>query len=155
MLKKSIDYGAGLVTLFRVGLFYLQLTLRQLIQRDVESRFIVRSQLGPCIQSGSSPSAVLQVVKKSTHLSKDCYPQLIWNPLCSEIQPPKQLDYRCMPLHPAMMFDVTTNKDNHAALCINASLNNLNLKKNEILKVQHSKCLSFCDYQFQDLLILI
>ena len=40
-----------LVTLFRVGFFYLQLTLRQLIQPDLESRFIVRFQLGPSIQS--------------------------------------------------------------------------------------------------------
>ena len=90
-----------LVTLFRVGfLFQLQLTLRQLIQPDLESRFVVSSQLGPSIQSGSSPSAGLQMVTQSTHLSKDCYPQLVSNPHHSEIRPPKQLNYRRMPLHP-------------------------------------------------------
>ena len=36
--------------------------LRQLIQPDLESQFIVRSQLGPSIQSGSSPSAGLQMI---------------------------------------------------------------------------------------------
>ena len=80
--------------------FYPQLTLRQLIQLNLESRFIVRSQLGLSIQPGSSPSAGLQVVTQSTHLLKDCYPQLVLNPHRSEIRPPKQLDYRCMPLHP-------------------------------------------------------
>ena len=39
------------------------------------------------------------MVTQSTHLSKDCYPQLVLNPQRSEIQPTKQLDYRCMPLH--------------------------------------------------------
>ena len=82
-------------------IFYLQLTLRQLIQPDLESWFIVRSQLGPIVQSGSFPSAGLQVVTQSTHLSKDCYPQLVSNPHRSEIRPPKQL--QCMPLHPAYL----------------------------------------------------
>ena len=67
----------------------------------MESRFIVRSQLGPSIWSGSSSSAGLQVVTQSTHLSKDCYPQQVLNQHHSEIWPPKQLDYRCLPLHPA------------------------------------------------------
>ena len=60
-----------LVTLFTV-FFYWQLTSWQLIQPDLESRFIVRSQLDPSIQSSSSPSAGLQVVIQSTHLLKDC-----------------------------------------------------------------------------------
>ena len=76
--------------------FYPQLTIRQLIQPDLESRFIDRSQLGPSIQSGSSPGARLQVVTQSTDLSKDCYLPLVSNPHRSEIRPPKQLDYRCM-----------------------------------------------------------
>ena len=63
-----------------IWVFYPYLTLRQLIQPELESRFIVRPQLGPNVQSGSSPSAVLQVVTQSTHLSKDCYPQLASNP---------------------------------------------------------------------------
>ena len=80
------------------GFFYLLLTLRQLIQPDLGSRFIARSQLGPSIQSGSSPNAGLQVVTQSTHLSKDCYLQLVSNLYRSEIRSPKQLDYRCMPV---------------------------------------------------------
>ena len=63
-----------LVTLFRVRSFHLQLTLRQLIQPDMKSRFIVRSHLGPSIYSGSSPGYGLQVVTQSTHLSKEFYP---------------------------------------------------------------------------------
>ena len=91
-----------LVTLYRVGFFLSVATLRQLIQPELESRFIVRSQLGPSIQSGSSPSAGLQVVTQSTQLSRDCYPQLVLNPHHSEIRLPMQLDYRCMPLHAAL-----------------------------------------------------
>ena len=45
------------VTLFRVEFFKPQLTLRQLIYSDVESWLIVRFQLGPSIQPGSSPSS--------------------------------------------------------------------------------------------------
>ena len=82
--------------------FYPQLTLKQLIQPDLESRFIVTSELGTGIQSVSSPSAGLQVVTQSTHLLKDCYPQLVPNPHRFKMQPPKQLDQRCMPLHPVM-----------------------------------------------------
>ena len=74
-----LGFSFFLVTLFRVGLFYPQLNLRQLIQPDLESRFIVRSQLGPRIQSGSSPSAELQVVTQSTHLQKNCYPSWYQN----------------------------------------------------------------------------
>ena len=70
-----------LVSLFRVGFFYRRLTLRQLIQPDFEFRFIFRSPLGPSFQSGYSPCAGLQVVTQPTHLSKDCYPQLVLNPL--------------------------------------------------------------------------
>ena len=49
-------------------IFNPQLTLRQLIQPDLGSRFIVRSQLSPSIQSSSSPCAALQVVTQSIHL---------------------------------------------------------------------------------------
>ena len=42
-------------------------------------------------------------ITQSTHLSKDCYPQLVSNPHRSKIRPPMQLDYRCMPLHPAKL----------------------------------------------------
>ena len=70
------------------------LTVANLARLGISVHF--RSQLGPSIQSDSSPSAGLQVVTQSTHLSKDCYPQLVSNPHRSEIRPPKQLDYRCM-----------------------------------------------------------
>ena len=81
---------------------YLQLTLRQLIQSNLESQFFVRSQLGPTTQSGFSSCARLHLVTKFTHLSKDCNPQLVLNSHRSEIRPPKHLDYRCMPLHPTL-----------------------------------------------------
>ena len=73
----------SLVNLFRlpkVSVAYLTVN-----QPDLESRFLVSSQLGSSIQSGSSPSVGLQVVTQSTHLSKDCYPQLVQKPHCSEI----------------------------------------------------------------------
>ena len=62
------------------GFFICSFTLRQLIQPNLESWFIVRSQLSPSTQPGSSPRAGLQVVIQSTHLSKGCYPQLVSNP---------------------------------------------------------------------------
>ena len=49
----------------------------QLIQPDLEFRFIFRSQLGP------------RTVTKFTYLSKDCYSQLVLNPRRSKIQRPK------------------------------------------------------------------
>ena len=75
-------------------------SLPQLIQLNLKSRFIVNSQLGPRIQSGSSSGAGLQMVTQFIHQSKDCYPQLVSNLHRSEIRHPKQLDCRCMPLHP-------------------------------------------------------
>ena len=95
-----------LVTLYIIRFFFPQLNLRQLILRDLGSRFIVMSQLG--IQSGSSPSAGLQVVTQSNQQSKYCYSQLVSNPHCSEICPPKQLDYRCMPPHPPSLVSAET-----------------------------------------------
>ena len=100
-----------LVTLFRARSFQPQLTLRQLIQPDLESRYLVTSQLGPSIQSGSSPSAGLQVVTQSTHLSSDSYPQQVSNPRQSGIGPPKQLDYRCMSLHPANRMKIFSKQN--------------------------------------------
>ena len=44
-----------------------------------------------------SPCARLQVLTKSTHLSKDCYLKLVLNPHSSEIRSSKQLDSRCIP----------------------------------------------------------
>ena len=58
-------------------------------QVSVMSQYLVRLSSG----------AGLQVVTQSTHLPKHCYPQLKPNPHRSEIQPSKQLEYRCMPLH--------------------------------------------------------
>ena len=87
-----------LVVLFRAGFFHPQLNLRQLIQPDLESYYKFTSQLGPSIQPGS-PCAGQLVVTQSTHLQKDCYPQLVLNSNHSEIRPPKQLDHRCILLH--------------------------------------------------------
>ena len=78
---------------FRVRFFYLQLILRQPIQTDLETQFVVKSQLRPSIQSVSSPCVGLQVVAQFTFLLKDCYPQLVLNQRCSEILPPKKVDF--------------------------------------------------------------
>ena len=51
---------------------------------SVHCQVSVRSQY----LSGSCPSAGLQMVTQSTHLSKDCYPQLVSNPNRSEIRLP-------------------------------------------------------------------
>ena len=100
-VQKS-NTGLFLVTLFRVVFFQPQFTLQWLTQPDLESRFVVWSQLGPSILPGSSPSAGLQMVTKSTHLSMISYPQLVSNSHHSEIRLPKQLDYRCTSIHPAI-----------------------------------------------------
>ena len=57
--------------------FYSQLTLPQQIQSNLESWFVVRSRLGPSIQSGSSDCARLQVVKQLTQLLNECYPETV------------------------------------------------------------------------------
>ena len=66
--------GFSYLITFQSQIFYPQFTLRQLIQSDLESRFIVKSQLGPSILSGPSPCAGLQVLTPSTHLLKDSRP---------------------------------------------------------------------------------
>ena len=49
------------------GLFYVQLTLRQLLQPDLEPQFVGRSQLGPSILSGSRPVLVLDYRQSQNH----------------------------------------------------------------------------------------
>ena len=88
-----------MITFIRVGLCR-QLTLLQLIQSDLECRFVASFQLGLSISPVSSPCAGLKVVTEFTHLLKDCSAQLGLNPHHTEILPLKQLDYNCMPLHP-------------------------------------------------------
>ena len=41
---------------------------------------------------------------QSTHLSKECYIQLVLNPHCSKILSPIQVDHRCKPMHPVGPF---------------------------------------------------
>ena len=53
-----------LITLFII-VFYLQLTLRQLIQLDLKFHFIIRSQSGRSIQSDFSSNSLFQVVIQS------------------------------------------------------------------------------------------
>ena len=64
---------------------------------------IVGPQSGFSACACSYPQAGLQVVTQSNHLLKYCFLQLVLNPHCSEIQPPKYLQvyYRCMPQHRA------------------------------------------------------
>ena len=86
-----------LVTLFSVGFFYPQLTLRQLIQPDLQSRFHVRSQLDTSIQSGSSLITGGHTIQPPI---EGQLPPTGIEPTSFRNSPPKQLDYRCMPLHP-------------------------------------------------------
>ena len=124
------------------GFLSVAYTLRQLILPDLESRFIVRSQLGPCIQSGSSPSAGLQVVTQSTHLSKDSYPQLVSNPHRSEIRPPKQLDCRCLLLHPALFVKLRRHASDQVSTFYN-SITNLG-ERQQIKQKVHLSYLTNC-----------
>ena len=45
----------------------------------MESELIAKSHLGSSVLWSSSPCAGLQLVTQSTHLSKDCYSQLVLN----------------------------------------------------------------------------
>ena len=80
--------------------FNSQLTLRQLTQPDLESRFVTRTHLAPNIQTSSFSCGGLPVVTQSTYLLKSCYPKLVLNLHCSKILPQKQLECRCIPLNP-------------------------------------------------------
>ena len=67
---------------------------RQLIQPDLESRFIVRSHLGPSIQSGFSLSARLHDPPTYRRtVTPTPPPQSVSSPHHSKIRLPKQLDY--------------------------------------------------------------
>lgn len=67
---------------------------------NLKCSFVVRSQLGPCIQLSSSSSAGFQVIKLSIDLLRNFYPQLLQNPHHSKNLPPKLLHHRSMPRHP-------------------------------------------------------
>ena len=69
---------------------------------NLKSSFVVRSQLGPCIQLSSSSSAGFQVIKLSIDLLRNFYPQLLQNPHHSKNLPPKLLHHRSMPRHPVV-----------------------------------------------------
>ena len=71
MLAREFIYLFIFSYFIQSRVFYPQLTLRQLIQPDLKSRFIVRSQLGPSFQLGLSLSVGLQLVTQSAHLSKN------------------------------------------------------------------------------------
>ena len=58
----------------------------------------LKFQLGPSIQSGTSPYAGLEVVTDSTHVSRDCYHQLTSNPHFYKNLSSKQLDCMWMPI---------------------------------------------------------
>ena len=132
--RHGILRAKGVFYFIQSQAFYPYLILRQLIQLDLEPWFIVRSQLGPSIQSGSYPCPGIQKVTRSTHLSKDCYPQLVLNPHPSEIRPLQQLDYRWMPLHPAERFLVLS------VLCQELQSHS---KREEQQKIQKTSLLQF------------
>ena len=62
-----------LVTLFRVG-FFLSVAYLTAANLARLGKSVHRYVSGPSIQSSSSPSAGLQVVTQSSHLSKGCSP---------------------------------------------------------------------------------
>ena len=92
LLKKIFDACKNVYFLFSFS-FFLFFFLVSLFRVGFFIRSLPCGSLFPSIQSGSSPSAGLQVVTQSTHLLKDCYPQLVSNPHRSEIRLPEQLDY--------------------------------------------------------------
>lgn len=69
---------------------------------NLKCLFVVRSQLGPCIQLSFSSSAGFQVIKLSIDLLRNFYPQLLQNPHHSKNLPPKLLHHRSMPRHPVV-----------------------------------------------------
>ena len=97
-----------------------QLGILVCCQVSVRSHYLVRP-----------PScAGLQVVIQSTHLSKDCYSQLVSNPHCFESRPLKQLDYRCMPLHPSTKKPTETLREKKLSLpCLVSVSNNYMIVK--------------------------
>ena len=62
-------------TLFRIRFFIQSLPWGK---SELESRFIVRSQLGLHIYSGPSRFVGLYVITQSIHLITDCYPNWYW-----------------------------------------------------------------------------
>ena len=86
-----------------------QLILRQLIQSNLKSQLVVRSQLCPRVHSGPSPFAILRMVTQSTHFI-DCNPQLVSTLHYFKNLPPKQLVYRCFPFHSVYCAVLITTK---------------------------------------------
>ena len=75
----------------------------------MQYQFLVRSQLGPSYQSGSSSCAGLQVIRLTTDPSKGL-PQLVLSQNSSKILPPKYLGYSCMPLHQGSLISSILGK---------------------------------------------
>ena len=128
---------ACLEPLFIVGFFYPQFILWQLIQSNVKYRLVVRSQLGPSIQSGSCSCARLQV---SHNPSTYYYPELVINPYQFKILTRKQQYYRCIPLPTAVFMP---NAVNHRG-----SFNYINPFQSRVtflypLKTSENLCLTF------------
>ena len=82
-----------LVTLFFLSVAYL--TVANLA--NLQSRFHVRSQLDPSIQSGSPLITGGHTIQPPI---EGQLPPTGIEPTSFRNSPPKQLDYRCMPLHP-------------------------------------------------------
>ena len=71
----------------------------------MESQFIALLVLSYVSVFSQAPLLVLDDrFTQSTHQFKQCYFQLLSNPQCSEIWPPKYLNYRCMSLHLEINF---------------------------------------------------
>ena len=71
----------------------------------MESQFIALLVLSYVSVFSQAPLLVLDDrFTQSTHQFKQCYFQLLSNPQCSKIWPPKYLNYRCMSLHLEINF---------------------------------------------------
>ena len=107
ILKKA-TFLATLYSLF----FHPQLNLQQSIQPNLESWFIVRSQLSPRIQSKLLSSCwVTHVHTINTPIEGLLLPSDM-NPHHTKIQSPKLQDYGSMPLHPTYIMSIENTKLN-------------------------------------------
>ena len=98
---KSCHLKDFLVTSFRAGILSVAyLAIANLVRLKISFNCQISMNSQYLV---SSPCAGLQVVTQSTHLLKDCHPQLVSNLNHSKMLPRKQLDCECMLLHPMFL----------------------------------------------------
>ena len=70
----------------------------------MQSRFIVKSHYVPVFSQAPLLALDYRWPHNPPTYRKRLLTQLVLNPHCLGIQSPKHLDYRCMPLHPALKW---------------------------------------------------